>query len=116
MTNNMGRTRLSEMTAEVERAREILHGYFPPGSSATTVVSHVTRSGMSRSIRVLVGNADGEVSDLSWAVARVLGWRFDGEHGGVKVQGTGMDMGFHLVYTLSVVLHRGADSIKHRSL
>jgi hypothetical protein len=38
-------------------------------------------------------------------VARAIGWKFDQVHGGVKVDGAGMDMGFHLVYTLSQVLY-----------
>ena len=43
-------------------------------------------------------------SDMSWAVARLLGWSFDRRNDGVKVNGCGMDMGFHLVYSLSYVL------------
>lgn len=101
---------------EIASATNLIRETFPRGATVTTLVKHVTRSGMSRSILVLKGNADGTVTDVSWAVARVLGWKFDGEHGGVKVQGVGMDMTFHLTYTLSSHLYGAGDALSHHSL
>jgi len=61
---------------------------------------------MSRSIKVILPQDGGTgVWDASYLVARAVGWQFDRNHGGVKVEGCGMDMGFHLVYTLSRVLY-----------
>ena len=94
-------------------ARESLRSTFPAGSTVHTLLRHVTRSGMSRSISVLVADTDG-IHDVSWQVARALEWRFDANHNGVKVDGAGMDMGFHLVYTLSQVLHGDGYALKHR--
>jgi hypothetical protein len=80
----------------IERLRET----FMAGDTVNTVLRHVSRSGMSRSISVL----DKDNSDISYLVARALGNTVDQKNGGVKVGGCGMDMGFHLVYELSYVL------------
>lgn len=91
----------------ITRLRETLK----PGDTVYTVVRHVSRSGMSRSISV-VQLQDGEIFDWTLAVARALDERIDQNHDGVKVGGCGMDMGFHLVYELSHVLFRdGFDCI-----
>ena len=94
-----------------------LRGNFPAGSTVHTVIRHVSRSGMQRSISVLA--TDGaEIWDVSYLVARALDWRVDQTHGGVKVNGAGMDMAFHTVYVLSQVLygtHEGY-ALKHRHI
>lgn len=90
--------------SEQNEARETLRRLFPPGSTVYTVLRHVSRSGMSRSISVLHQDADG-ISDVSYLVARALGEKLDRERGGVKVAGCGMDMGFSLVYNLSATLY-----------
>lgn len=88
-----------------EEAVDRLRALFPHDSVAHTVIRHVTRSGMSRSISVLAVDSDGEIHDVSHDVARVLGWSLDRDNGGVRVQGCGMDMAFHLVYSMSRVIH-----------
>ncbi|AXH49812.1 hypothetical protein KNU02_gp87 [Gordonia phage Pleakley] len=90
----------------LERLRKI----FPPKSTATTIVRHVTASGMGRSISVLAPTGDPAtdrypIMDVSGDVARVLGWKIDNDRGGVYVQGCGMDMTFHLVYSLARALY-----------
>ena len=85
-----------------------LQAVLPPGTYTYTVLAHVGHGGMSRSIKVLVATDSAlgmEIEDTSWAVARVLEWPFDAKNGGVKVHGGGMDMGFHLVHSLSSALH-----------
>ena len=69
-------------------------------------VTSVSRSGMSRQMKVLVGNSTtGNISNITRRVARVLGWRYSDRNGTVTVDGCGMDMGFHLVYSLSHALY-----------
>lgn len=58
---------------------------------------------MSRVIDLKVSR-DGELWPLGWDAADLLGWGWDRRRQGVRVSGCGMDMGFHLVYTLSRVL------------
>lgn len=77
-----------------------------PGDTVHTILRHVARSGMSRSISpVLV--RDGEIHDISYLVGPACDYRFDRDHGGLKTSGAGMDMGFALVYNLSRTIFPG---------
>jgi hypothetical protein len=93
--------------AEVEDAKTQLRGILKPGDTIYCYVSHVSRSGMSRVIVPLVIQHDLNpairVRHIGWLVCKALEWGSDGDQG-VKVQGCGMDMGFHLVETLGAVL------------
>ncbi len=85
-----------------ERAEAIerLRAAMPPGTTVYTILRHVSRSGMMRHISVktaLQGQHD-------WDVAAVTGSTL-APHEGIKVGGAGMDMGFHLVYSLSYDLY-----------
>jgi hypothetical protein len=83
------------ITMNKQEAITRLHEILKPGDTVQTILRHVSRSGMSRSISPVV---NGE--DISYLVVP-LGYRFDKKNGGVKIGGCGMDMGFHLVYNLS---------------
>jgi len=89
-----------------ERAIAELRDFIKPGDTVFTVLTHVSSSGMSRRIKVLAqdGRANrNPIRDISWLVADALGYKWNGE-GSVVVGGCGMDMGFHVVYSLSRVL------------
>lgn len=96
--------------AEIEQLRED----FPRGSTVHTVIRHVTSSGMGRTISVLFAVPNGEIYDMSYAAARALGWSMDHRRGGVKVQGAGMDMAFHLVYSLAQALYGDGYALNQR--
>lgn len=84
-------------------AIETLQKLLPPGSTVYTILRHVSRSGMQRDID-LYRFEGGEKIYLSYYVANALGYsRANG--GALKVPGCGMDMGFHLVNSLSYALH-----------
>jgi len=83
----------------IEQLREMLK----PGDTVHTILRHVSRSGMARSISAIVMEK-GEPLDISWLLARAGLGTFDRKNDGVKVGGCGMDMGFHLVYNLSWTL------------
>lgn len=93
-----------------EEAMARLRSLFPRPAIATdvtevpTMVTHVSRSGMSRVIAVFAVR-EGKVSNVSYDVARVMGWQHDSEHRGVYIGGCGMDMAFHVVYSLSRMLY-----------
>ena len=87
-----------------ERLEELLKEWFPENSTAHTCVVHTAQSGMSRHIKVLAAPEQGQVRDISWYVAKYLGWRYT-KKDAVFVGGCGMDMGFHLIYTLSSKLY-----------
>ncbi len=83
---------------------EALRKEFPIGGVVHTVLRHVSKSGMTRAISV-VAVSGGESYDLSYRVARVLGYKIDPRWGGLKVGGSGMDMGYHVAYSLSRALY-----------
>lgn len=60
------------------------------------IVTHVSASGMQRQIKLYVPQADGSMQWLSGWACKALGWSL-GKRDGVKVDGCGMDMCFHLV-------------------
>jgi len=100
-----------ERAHAVNRLREI----FPAGSTVHTVLRHVSQSGMTRAISVIGTDVDGP-RDVSWLVVRATSHNLDPRHEGIKVSGAGMDMGFHVVYGLSLTLHNDGYALSHRWL
>lgn len=106
----MPTTKKAQREAEREESRQTLLKWLKPGDTVYTVLRHVSRSGMSRRIDLytFAFGDDGKPIKLwlSWHVARLCGWRLGGRSGddGIVVGGCGMDMGYHLVYTLGALL------------
>lgn len=95
----MSKAEKAERAEAIEKIRE----WFPAGSTVYTILRHVSRSGMQRSISVLVNDPEGPW-DASGLVAKALGMTWDRDRGGIKIGGCGMDMGFSLVYDLGMTL------------
>lgn len=95
-------TKKQEKAADRAEAIAQLREVYPPGSTVSTLLRHVSRSGMSRTIVVIRHE-----EDISWQVARAIDMPFDRNRGGIKVSGCGMDMGFHVAYVLSRTLYAG---------
>lgn len=76
-----------------------------------TVLRHVSKSGMTRDISVMAVTNDGQTYNISYHAGILLGWSVRDALGSraVRVSGCGMDMGFHLVYTLSHYLFNGQE-------
>ena len=91
-----------ERESALEDLRKTLH----PGDTVYTVLRHVSRSGMSRVIDCYIIE-DNTPHWLSYRVAKALGATFSDKPEGIKVGGCGMDMGFHLVNSLSAALFPG---------
>ena len=97
--------RVSKMDREEAIAR--LREWLKPGDTVHTVLRHVSRSGMSRDIGIVVFKDGDSTADLhpNYAVAAAIGAPMStGHQDAVRVGGCGMDMGFHVVSTLSRVL------------
>ena len=87
---------------EITIAFEKLQSLLKPGMTIHTVSRHTSRSGMQRSISMFAFlPGDNAPTELDYWVSRVLGESIDQKHGGVRIGGCGMDMGFHLVYALA---------------
>jgi hypothetical protein len=94
--------------AEQQEAREQLAPWIKPGDTVYTILDHVSASGMSRAIRVVLMKCeDGKPVDLhpNYSVGKLLGLRHWMRKGrrqdALVVGGCGMDMGFHVVYSLA---------------
>jgi len=74
-----------------------------PGMTVYTSLRHVSKSGMTRHIDVLIVE-DGRIRNISHLVSKATGIK-RAEDGSLKVGGAGMDMGFHVVYSLSRTLY-----------
>lgn len=80
-----------------------------PGDTIYTVLQHVSSSRMSRVINLFVirnseRSGKPEPRYIGQLTAKLLDHPWDYKHWGVKVGGCGMDMGFHLVYSLGRAL------------
>jgi hypothetical protein len=85
------------------RAVVSLRQFAQPKDTLYTVMTHVSANGMSRRFKVL-HVINGEIHDISYAVAEVLNWRKSKRGNEVVVSGCGMDMGYHLICSLSYAL------------
>ncbi len=95
-----------------QRDVEILKKWIEENNNTVyTVLRHVSKSGMYWEISVVipVKNADGDKMFVhtSYIISCVLGWKYSEKHGSNSVVciGAGMDMGFHLVDSLSYALY-----------
>jgi len=114
-----GKVGISKMTTREERERQDaitrLRIILQPDDTVYTILKHVSSSGMLRAIAVIV-TKNNEPLDISWLVARALGWKLHRKYDGVKVSGCGMDMGFHLVYSLSSTLYYAEAEKLHETM
>lgn len=80
-----------------------LRAMLSPGDTVYTTLKHVSRSGMMRVIdlRVIRGDVPHRIT---WSVCQALGYPYNDKHDGLRVDGCGMDMGFHVVYNLGHVI------------
>lgn len=99
------------------RAFENLRAWLKPGDTVYTICRHVSSSGMSRVISLVVVLPPKKKGDRvsmihpNYAAAAVLGYPLvtKNGHDGIRVGGCGMDMGFHLVYNLGRALWPNGD-------
>lgn len=88
-----------EQTEAISKLKKLLK----PGDTVYTQLNHVSRSGMSRAISVFVIK-NSKPRDITYLVGEALDYKEHRTHPGLNVGGTGMDMGFHVVYSLGSVM------------
>jgi hypothetical protein len=94
-----------ERGESIERLKDLFAGDDKP--VIHTITRHVSASGMTRDISLMYVK-EGAIHNITYSAALALEWPLSEKSGNraVRVSGCGMDMGFHLVYTLSRVLYR----------
>lgn len=72
-----------------------------------TIVKHNSKSGMFRLISCYIV-VDKKIICIDWYIKELGLFKIDRERSGLRVSGCDMDMGFHVVYSLSGVLYNKA--------
>lgn len=92
-------------------AVEILHDIIKPGDTVYTSLRQVASNGMSRHIEVTIPQKrkDGSlyIRNITSLVGRAAGFKISPKTDALVVGGAGMDMGFHVVYSLSSAMFKG---------
>lgn len=118
--------RFTPTPAAQTESLEILRELLAPGDTVYVTTTQVARSGMSRRVKVFIPRVtDGHgyepsravIRDITWHVGRALRWQLvDDGSWELRVDGAGMDMHFHLVYTLGRKLFTNDDTVgRHHS-
>lgn len=100
-------SKTTKAAADMEESREALRKLLNSGDKVYCILRHVSSSGMSRVIDLVIptpaeGAYDGKagIRSIGWHAARAMGSTWDDKRQGIKIGGCGMDMGFALVYNL----------------
>lgn len=109
-------TKADRERAERDGALKRLRIVFPEGSTVTTIVRHVSDSGMHAIQIVGVDPEDGAIEDYTYLLIRAGLWKRHRNQPGVTVNGCGMDMGYHVVHTLARHVYGDGYALKHRAL
>lgn len=98
----------SKKEQEQREAKEFLLNVFAKQERPTayTILKSVSASYMSRTMKVITYH-EGQVLDITWWVGKLGIGTLTEKHGQrvIRVSGCGMDMGFHVVYSLSIALY-----------
>jgi len=101
-------TKTQQKKLDYDYAKEqLLTHYVNEGDTIYTVLRSVAPSGMSRTMSLKVAK-NGKIQDLTYYASVVLDYSLVEVNGSraLRVGGAGMDMGFHVVYSLARVLFR----------
>lgn len=96
---------------EKEKIKQSLLELFEKNNHVYTVLYHVSRTGMSRRIK-LYTIVDNKPIDITYRVAFILDRKFN-DDGTITITGTGMDVGFEAVYNLSYKLYKDGYKLNH---
>jgi len=106
---------MNKKEQEKQEALKRLQEVFKKGDTLYTQLEHVSKSGMMRHIKVRQLKNDRPL-DWTYLVSKALEWNMSDKTYAIKVSGCGMDMGFHLIYTLSRRLFNDGYAIKQKWL
>ena len=101
---------MSKKMSKEERKElvKILRSYYKKDSTAFCNLKRCSSSGMYRHIQILATKKN-RIYNLSYFVAELCGFSWKESTSSVGVSGCGMDMGFHIVSTMSHFLYPNAD-------
>jgi hypothetical protein len=85
-------------------SEKYLKKLFARNTKVYTSIKRVSSTGMSRHISVYVARKE-QIINITWHVGNITEYKRNNDTGGLVVGGCGMDMGFHLIYSLSRCLY-----------
>ena len=90
-----------------EFKERLMSYYIKPNDTIYTTIKSVSTSGMSRTMSLYVV-VDNKLHNITYYIAKTLDYPLVDVNGSrvMRVGGSGMDMGFHVVYSLSGYLFR----------
>jgi hypothetical protein len=106
---------LRGITDQELASERLLKNYLEDTRTVYTILRSVSASGMTRHLSLVVAGVNDEgkadLYDITFLAAQAMGEKLSERNGHrtIRVNGCGMDMGFHLVYNLSSVLYAGQD-------
>lgn len=99
---------------EKEKAKNELLEILQKSNTIYTVLYHVSRSGLTRRIKLYVCTGE-EVLNITYLACKILDRKFN-DDGTMTVTGVGADVGFETVYNLSYELYKDGYKLNHRWL
>ena len=101
--------------ADYDEAKAKLLEWLKPGDTVYTIPRHVSRSGMTRDIGLVIFRPGGSLN-LTWLASRLLGLPIGKRWYGLRVSGCGMNMASGLVRDLSLTLFGDGKALRYESL
>ena len=90
---------------EMGRALELLQGWLTPGATVYTILRHVSRTGNTREVSVVIQTPAGNMVHPNKAVATLTGMHLNKRFDAIVTQSGGMDVGFEIVYNLGRAMY-----------
>ena len=94
---------MTKREQERQNAIEHLRTIIKPGDTVYTVLRHVSRSGMLRTVDVYIMQ-DNQPHRITWEAGKATGIDYDRNREALKLGGCGYNVGFHVVYALGHAL------------
>lgn len=86
------------------------------GKTVYSVVRHVSASGQTRHVSLLISTIDG-IRDISHLAAIAMGRKVNvGNHRGIQFGGVGLNAGYALTYALGLTLFNDDRALRHQEL
>ena len=105
---------MTKKETEKRDAIEYLKKSINKGDTLYTITTHVSKSGMSRNIKVLDIKNESP-SYWNYYISKILGYALK-DDGTLKVQGCGMDMGFHVISQVASTLFDDYKKLKYEAI
>ena len=110
-SGHISNEKMDELRVRAYAPMTRLYALFETDRTVHLILSHTARSGTYREINPIFINAERYPLSIAYEAGEILGYK--PVRGGLAVKGGGMDMGFHLVYSLSTAMFYSGYFLTH---